>query len=509
MIQIKSQVHTENEITSIIQTSCDFEDYDDLIICPALTTTQNRQYTVLINNFLEHPYTMKKGCHIATFSILTTEGAKYVKPINPKPLRHLLDTNHDDAIQYINALPQITKSKETNETKWFLTPQEPGDEAQHKSIKKVIIQEPIALQKLEQLNPQENQESRQQFLSHFDWNDSTLDTAALRAIEELLVEFHDIFARHRLDIDMNNDFNVKLTPIDESAAYSQNLSIPINLKEDITIEMALPQKNGITTRIPLIKNTCPIFAQRKANAKIHFLVDLGKIKNLISDDYINNKKTPLSTLTDAAQHMEGKNIFWNFDYSPAYYCLQMTDQSSVKMLAINFASRTFAHQRLAKGLSRSLSASSSFMREYLNPIITANQGAQYVDDICIATNSPQRLTTNLRAVFKSIQNTGLKFFMAKCHFGTNEVDFLGRTVTPNGDTPQKQKITCFSEKVKRSRFKKALMHYIGFLNHNQNHTPRLPGSLNFFLQLLKTPENKDKIIITTVVMKEFRESNDV
>ena len=49
------------------------------------------------------------------FPILTPEQAKYIKPINPAPLRHILDTYHDDGIQYVNAILQKPKSEETNE----------------------------------------------------------------------------------------------------------------------------------------------------------------------------------------------------------------------------------------------------------------------------------------------------------------------------------------------------------------------------------------------------------
>ena len=48
--------------------------------------------------------------------------------------------------------------------------------------------------------------------------------------------------------------------------------------------------------------------------------------------------------------------------------LQMVDQRSVEMLAFNFVSRTFAYKRFAQGLSKSVSAFSSFMREYLDQL---------------------------------------------------------------------------------------------------------------------------------------------
>ena len=56
---IKPQIYTQNEVTGIMLLSPDLEDYDNFIICPALTTTQRKQNTVLINNFLGQPYTKR------------------------------------------------------------------------------------------------------------------------------------------------------------------------------------------------------------------------------------------------------------------------------------------------------------------------------------------------------------------------------------------------------------------------------------------------------------------
>ena len=121
--------------------------------------------------------------------------------------------------------------------------------------------------------------------------------------------------------------------------------------------------------------------------------------------------------------MAGKRLFCKLDCSQAYHCLQMADKQSVEMLAFNFASRTFAYRRLAQGLSRSLSAFSSFMREYLDPVVKADQCAQYVDDIGIAANDSKQLIRNLEAVFKCLRKAGLKLTMSKCHFGATQVDF--------------------------------------------------------------------------------------
>ena len=75
--------------------------------------------------------------------------------------------------------------------------------------------------------------------------------------------------------------------------------------------------------------------------------------------------------------MEGKKLFCKLDCLQAYHCLQMADQRSIEMLAFSFASRTFAYRRLAQGLSRVLSVFSSFMIEYIDKVIKADQCTQY------------------------------------------------------------------------------------------------------------------------------------
>ena len=171
-------------------------------------------------------------------------------------------------------------------------------------IQQRIYTELLELKQLEKLNAQDNEASKESFLSNFDWSDTTLSPEERQQIEEILIEFHDIFARHRFDIGTNREFKVKLTPNDDRPAYSQSLPTPINLKDDITVELALLHKYGIITTLPFSKYASPIFAQRKPNGRLRLLVDLRKINNLITEDYINNNH-PVSTLSDAAQHMAG------------------------------------------------------------------------------------------------------------------------------------------------------------------------------------------------------------
>ena len=245
------------------------------------------------------------------------------------------------------------------------------------------------------------------FSNRFDWTDTLLTETKEHAVENSLVQLHDIFAIHRIDIGMNTEFKVRLILKDDKAVYSQSLAMPTHLKENLTVELARTHKYGLITVLPFSKHASLIFAQRKPNGKLRLHKDLQKINTMVTDDYTNNNHW-VSALSDAAQHLAGKSLFCKLDCSQAYHCLQMADQLSVEMLAFNFASRTFAYRRLAQGLGRFFSAFSTFMREYLDPVVKADQCAQYVDYIGIAAINAADLTQNVRAVFQSLRKAGFK-----------------------------------------------------------------------------------------------------
>ena len=259
--------------------------------------------------------------------------------------------------------------------------------------------------------------------------------------------------------------------------------MPIHLKENPIVQLALMHKYGIITLLPFSKYASPIFAQRKPNGKLRLLVDLRKINSLIADDYSNNNH-PVSTLSDAAQDLAGRSLFCKLDCSQAYHCLQMADKRSVQMLAVNFARRTFALKSFEQGLSRSVSAFSSFICEYLDPVVKADQCAQYVDDIGIAANNATDFTRNIRAVFKYIRQAGLKLTIEKCHFRVRQVEFLGRTISPEGISPQARKIQTFLHKLRFPKYKKALQRYLRFVNYYRNYIPRMAEKHNPLYKLL-------------------------
>ena len=196
LVEIKSQIYNENTVTGVLQPSDLLHEEGDITFCAAVVTLTNGNVNVHINNFTDQPYKLKKGLHIANFSVLTPEQMKHVKPIDPVSTWHLLNENEEDAIYYVSSLLKANRNNDQYEQYWFPTPENPEDEDSHTPIQRRILQELRNLQEAEQLNPQTDDESRRKFLSNFDWKDSILQQHEIRKIESLLIEYQDIFARH-------------------------------------------------------------------------------------------------------------------------------------------------------------------------------------------------------------------------------------------------------------------------------------------------------------------------
>ena len=86
---------------------------------------------------------------------ITLKKTKSIRPVDIAALNLL--TDHDDVVAYVNALMQVDSPENTEQKLWFPKPENPGDESEHTPIQQRILRERRELQKLEQLDPkQEN-----------------------------------------------------------------------------------------------------------------------------------------------------------------------------------------------------------------------------------------------------------------------------------------------------------------------------------------------------------------
>ena len=179
-----------------------FTETANLLISHSMSTIIDKRIAVRVTNTTESPYLIKKHTQIAEFSVVTPQQSKHIKPVDMAILS-MIPQDDPDLTAYINELLRTSKPEQQDNIFWFPTPENPGKPEDHTPIQTRILNELNELKDKEKLNPQESTESRSKFLKRFDWTDTLLTETEKQAIEDILVEYHHIFARHRMDIGMN------------------------------------------------------------------------------------------------------------------------------------------------------------------------------------------------------------------------------------------------------------------------------------------------------------------
>ena len=150
----------EHSITGTIQPLPQFDECAKVI-----TTARDKKIPIKIANTTDFPYTIATDTKMAELQNLKHEETKMIRPVDIAALNLL--TDYDDVVTYINALMQVERPEDNEEKFCFPTPEHPGNEQEHSPIQKRILKELRDLAEIEKLDPTENEESRNKFLSMF------------------------------------------------------------------------------------------------------------------------------------------------------------------------------------------------------------------------------------------------------------------------------------------------------------------------------------------------------
>ena len=95
----------------------------------------------------------------------------------------------------------------------------------------------------------------------------------------------------------------------------------------------------------------------------------------------------------------------------------------------------------------------------------------------------------------------MKLTIEKCHLGVTQVEFLGKSFSPEGISPQAQKIQIFPDKLRFPKTEKTLKRFLGFVNFYRYYVPRMAEKLDPFYKLLKAE-------VPVIITSELKETLD-
>lgn len=140
---------------------------------------------------------------------------------------------------------------------------------------------------------------------------------------------------------------------------------------------------------------------------------------------------PLPYLQDFTSILHGKSIFSKIDLQKAFHQVPIHPEDIPKT-AITTPFGLFEFTQMTFGLRN---AAQTFQRLIHEVVRELDFVYPYIDDIFIASSSPEEHRDHLRQLFKRLEEHNLAINVAKCEFGKTELTFVGHSVSPDGISP--------------------------------------------------------------------------
>jgi hypothetical protein len=266
----------------------------------------------------------------------------------------------------------------------------------------------------------------------------------------------------------------------------------------------------------------PVFAKPRrlapdrlkiAKTEIQYMLDLGHMRpsssnyasplhmvpKKYSDDFrpvgdyralnaqTRKDKYPIPCIADFTGELHGTKIFSHVDLVKAFHQIPIAAQD-VHKTAICTPFGLFESTRMQFGLCN---ASSTFQR-FIDEVTRGLDGVYaFIDDILIASTSPEEHISHLRALFHRLDHYGLTIKPSKCKFGLHKIDFLGFTVSGDGLTPLPDRVEAIN-KFPRPQTLTQLRRFLGMYNFYRRFVPKAAHLLAPLIKFLEGQTNHKK-----------------
>lgn len=201
-------------------------------------------------------------------------------------------------------------------------------------------------------------------------------------------------------------------------------------------------------------------------------------------------KYPVRHIQDFAANLFGKSIFTTIDLRRAYNQIPV-EPADIEKTAIITPFGLFEFTVMTFGLRN---AAQTFQRFIDNVLRGLDFVFPYLDDILIASSTPEQHIKDIETVFARLRQYGLVVNGDKCHFARESVNFLGHVVTKNSILPMPAKVEAI-DNFTLPKTRQDLRRFLGMLNFYRRFMPNA-AEIQLPLQEILGPCRKnDKSII--------------
>ncbi|KAG3070611.1 hypothetical protein PI125_g22943 [Phytophthora idaei] len=257
-----------------------------------------------------------------------------------------------------------------------------------------------------------------------DFQDSSLGAEQRRLFAEMLKSMRDLFVETfkkpgrtgllKFSIDTGTHLPIKQPPYRVSKAEGDVMESEI--QEYLDFGLIRPSTSPWAS---------PVLMIRKADGGIRFCIDYRKLNAVtVKDSY------PIPLIDDILDVLGNAKLFSTMDIALGYWNVPM-DPDSVEKIAFTSNFSLYEWLVMPFGLCNAVPAFERLM-EIILVDLKWRTCLVYLDDF------PTHLI-RVRQVLERFRAAGFKLKMKKCHWGRDQVAFLGHIVTPTGILPNPEK----------------------------------------------------------------------
>lgn len=176
----------------------------------------------------------------------------------------------------------------------------------------------------------------------------------------------------------------------------------------------------------------PVVLVKKKDGTLRFCVDYRKLNRVTKKDVY-----PLPRIDDSLDRLRHSRYFSSMDLRSGYWQIEVDDRDREKTAFIT-PDGLFEFKVLPFGLC---SAPATFQR-MMDTVLSGLKWQSclvYLDDVVVFSETFEQHLHRLRAVLDAIRSAGLSLKPEKCHFGYEELKFLGHVVSCEGISPDPEK----------------------------------------------------------------------
>ena len=199
----------------------EYENSTELKISSSVVTVgRDNMVSILALNLNDHSITFPKNKQVAVLQFLSPQEEEKLIEIGPELLA-LDKMKNGEILNQINQLLRGGNNRGIKQPKrplpefdkiWFPTPKTCQNAENLPALKRKIFDNISELQQRDSLNPQSNEKDKDTILKQIDWSKLSIKADQIAEMQHILIEYYDIFAKHRFDVGYNTELKVKLTP---------------------------------------------------------------------------------------------------------------------------------------------------------------------------------------------------------------------------------------------------------------------------------------------------------